>query len=95
VLGLIRQGRLTETRELAFGWADLTEPKMSAASRDQMAAWGRLLMRACAAAARRGQTTSSGMATRHSRLALAPGSLGSHGKESSCRSDASSHRPYC
>ncbi|SRR6266487_2926313 len=50
--GLIRQGRLTETRELAFRWAELAEPKMSVASRDQMAAWGRLLMRASAAAVR-------------------------------------------
>jgi transcriptional regulator with XRE-family HTH domain len=50
--GLIRQGRLTETRELAFQWADLAEPKMSVAGREQMAAWGRLLMRASAAAVR-------------------------------------------
>ena len=46
-------------------------------------------------AARRGQTTSSGMATGHSRLALALGTLGRHGKGSSCRSGASSRRPYC
>lgn len=50
--GLIRQGRLTETRHLAFRWADLAEPKMSGAGREQMAAWGRLLMRASAAAVR-------------------------------------------
>ena len=50
--GLIRQGRLTETRELAFRWADQAEPKMSTAVPAQLAAWGRLLMRAAAAAVR-------------------------------------------
>lgn len=50
--GLIRQGRLTETRELAFQWADQAEPKMSTATPAQLAAWGRLLMRAAAAAVR-------------------------------------------
>lgn len=50
--GLIRQGRLAETRELALLWADLAEPKMSVASREHWAAWGRLLMRASAAAVR-------------------------------------------
>lgn len=50
--GLIRQGRLAETRELAFWWADLAEPKMSAAGREQWAAWGRLPMRGAAAAVR-------------------------------------------
>jgi hypothetical protein len=50
--GLVRQGKFTQTRQLAFRWADQAEPKVSAASPEQLAAWGRLLMRAAAAAAR-------------------------------------------
>jgi hypothetical protein len=50
--GLIRQGKFTQTRQLAFSWADQAEPKMSAARPSQLAAWGRLLMRAAAAAVR-------------------------------------------
>ena len=38
--GLIRQGKLTQTRELAFRWADDNEPRISA-GRNDLAAWGR------------------------------------------------------
>ncbi len=50
--GLIRQGRFAETRDLAFRWADQAEPRMSTASREQLAGWGRLLIRAAAASVR-------------------------------------------
>lgn len=62
--GLIRQGRLTETRELAFRWADQAEPKMSTATPAQLAAWGRLLMRGAAAAIRDNRPGEAGDALR-------------------------------
>lgn len=49
---LIRAGRLAETRDLASRLADGAEPRMSRASRDDLAAWGRLLIRVSTAAAR-------------------------------------------
>lgn len=67
--GLIRQGRLAETRELAFRWADETEPRMSRASREELAAWGRLLVRGGAAAVRDNRPDEAGQALRLARMA--------------------------
>lgn len=50
--GLIRAGRLGETRELAARWADDAEPRISRATPDELAAWGRLLIRVSTAAVR-------------------------------------------
>jgi len=68
--GLIRQGRLTEARELATGWADRIEPRMSAAG-EQLAAWGRLLIRASAAAIRDNRPGEADEALRGARMAAA------------------------
>ena len=40
--GLVRQGRLADCQALALRWADEAEPKMTA-TREELAAWGRLL----------------------------------------------------
>jgi len=50
--GLIRAGRLGETRELATQWADDTEPRISRANPGDLAAWGRFLLRVSTAAVR-------------------------------------------
>ncbi|WP_374982771.1 helix-turn-helix domain-containing protein [Streptomyces fradiae] len=49
---LLRQGRLGEARALATHWADETEPRLSRAAPDELAAWGWLLLRLSAAAVR-------------------------------------------
>lgn len=49
--GLTRQGRLADCQDLALRWADQAEPKMTG-SREELAAWGRLLVRTSAAAVR-------------------------------------------
>jgi transcriptional regulator with XRE-family HTH domain len=67
--GLIRQGRLAETRELAFRRADEAEPRMSRASREELAAWGRLLVRGGAAAVRDNRPGEAGQALRLARMA--------------------------
>lgn len=69
--GLIRQGRLSECRELAFRWADETEPKMSTATRDELAAWGRLLIRASTAAVRDNRPGEAADALRLAKMAAA------------------------
>lgn len=46
---LVRQGRLAAARELATRWADDTEPRMSRATPEELAAWGWLLLQASAA----------------------------------------------
>jgi transcriptional regulator with XRE-family HTH domain len=68
--GLIRQGKLAETRELAFRWADEGEPRISA-DRYELAAWGRLLIRASAAAVRDNQPGQAQDALRLARMAAA------------------------
>ncbi len=68
--GLIRQGKLAETRELAFRWADDHEPRMSA-DRNELAAWGRLLIRASTAAVRDNQPGQARDALRLARIAAA------------------------
>jgi transcriptional regulator with XRE-family HTH domain len=52
--GLVRQGRLADCQALALRWADESEPKMTA-TRDELAAWGRLLIRGSASAVRDNQ----------------------------------------
>ncbi|QBI56777.1 helix-turn-helix domain-containing protein [Streptomonospora litoralis] len=49
---LLRQARFTEVEHLCMTTAEEIEPRMSRASPDELAAWGYLLMRASAAAAR-------------------------------------------
>lgn len=49
---LLRQGRLEETRTLAYRWADELEPRWSRATPDELAAWGWMLIRLSAAAVR-------------------------------------------
>jgi DNA-binding XRE family transcriptional regulator len=49
---LLRGGRLAEAREMATRWADDIEPRISRATRDDLAAWGNLLLRVSAAAIR-------------------------------------------
>jgi transcriptional regulator with XRE-family HTH domain len=68
--GLIRQGRLAETRELAFRWADDHEPEISA-DKNELAAWGRLLIRASTAAVRDNQPGQAQDALRLARMAAA------------------------
>jgi transcriptional regulator with XRE-family HTH domain len=68
--GLIRQGKLAETWELAFRWVDDHEPRMSA-GRNELAAWGRLLIRASAAAVRDNQPGQARDALRLARMAAA------------------------
>lgn len=47
-----RQGRLGAARDLAIRWADDIEPRMSRATPDQLAAWGRLLLKVASIAVR-------------------------------------------
>lgn len=49
---LMRQGRLEESRQLAVGWADDMEPRVSRATAEDLAAWGWLLLQASAASLR-------------------------------------------
>lgn len=49
---MLRQGRFGEVEQLCIKAADKVEPKMSTATTDQLASWGRLLVRAAAAASR-------------------------------------------
>ncbi|MFI6905251.1 helix-turn-helix domain-containing protein [Nonomuraea sp. NPDC050394] len=49
---MLRQGRFAEVERLCSDAADSLEPRVSSASADQLAAWGWMLLRASAAAAR-------------------------------------------
>ncbi|GAA0938390.1 helix-turn-helix domain-containing protein [Nonomuraea longicatena] len=49
---MLRQGRFAEVERLCADTADTLEPRISSASPDQLAAWGWMLLRASAAAAR-------------------------------------------
>ncbi len=49
---LTRQGRLAECRDLAIRYADAAEPRLSTATRDDLAAWGDLLLGAAGASVR-------------------------------------------
>jgi transcriptional regulator with XRE-family HTH domain len=68
--GLIRQGKLAETQELAYRWADEHQPAMTA-HRNELAAWGRLLIRASNAAARDNRPAEARDALRLARMAAA------------------------
>lgn len=68
--GLIRQGKLSQTRELAFRWAGDHEPRISA-GRNELAAWGRLLIRASTAAVRDNRPGEAHLALRLARMAAA------------------------
>lgn len=68
--GMIRQGKLAQTRELAFRWADDHEPRISA-DRNELAAWGRLLIRASTAAVRDNEPGQARDALRLARMAAA------------------------
>jgi transcriptional regulator with XRE-family HTH domain len=52
---LIRQGKISETLDLASAWADDVEPRMSRATMAELAAWGWLLIRISTAAVRNNQ----------------------------------------
>ncbi|MBB4931871.1 transcriptional regulator with XRE-family HTH domain [Lipingzhangella halophila] len=54
---LLRQARFDEVEALCVNSADEIEPRMSKATPDQLSAWGYLLMRASAAAARNNNVT--------------------------------------
>jgi transcriptional regulator with XRE-family HTH domain len=49
---LLRQGQLDACRELATWWADRSEPRVSRATPDELAAWGRFLILISTASAR-------------------------------------------
>ena len=69
--GLIRAGRLAETRDLAARWADDAEPRVSRATRDDLAAWGRFLLRVSTAAVRDNRPGEAHEALRLARVAAA------------------------
>jgi hypothetical protein len=69
--GLIRAGRLADTRDLATRWADDAEPRMSRAGRDELAAWGRFLLRVSTAAVRDNRPGEARDALRLARMAAA------------------------
>lgn len=68
---LLRQGRLTEARALASRWADDAEPRVSRATPDELAAWGRFLIRVTAAAVRDNRPDEARDALRLARMAAA------------------------
>ncbi|OMI38937.1 helix-turn-helix domain-containing protein [Streptomyces sparsogenes] len=49
---LVRQGKLTASRELATRWADDIEPRISRATPEELAAWGWLLVQVSSASLR-------------------------------------------
>jgi transcriptional regulator with XRE-family HTH domain len=69
---LLRQGRLTETAALAARWADQAEPpRVTRASDDDLAAWGRCLIRLSSAAIRDNRPGEAKDALRYARMAAA------------------------
>ena len=67
---LLRQGLLADVSALASRWADAAEPrKLSHATRDDLAAWGRLLMYASNAAVRDNRPDDAREALRLARVA--------------------------
>jgi hypothetical protein len=66
--GLVRQGKLTETMNAALGLAEENEPKMRA-SRNELAAYGRLMIRASMAAVRDNRPDEAAEALRLARMA--------------------------
>ncbi len=68
---LVRQGRLAEARDLAVRWADDTEPRLTRASRDELAAWAGLLVWTSTAAARDNMPDVAAESIRLARMAAA------------------------
>lgn len=68
---LLRQGRLAAAAALAAQWADDAEPRISRASPEQLAAWGRFLIRVTAAAVRDNRPQEAAEALRLARMAAA------------------------
>lgn len=53
---LMRQGKLADTLDLAVRWADDVEPRMSRATKPELAAWGGMLIRVSTVAVRNNQS---------------------------------------
>ncbi len=68
---LVRQGRLAEARDLALRWTDDTEPRLTRASRDELAAWAGLMVWASTAAARDNMPDVAAESIRLARMAAA------------------------
>lgn len=68
--GLIREGKLAETQDIALRWAADHEPKMTAGP-DELAAYGRLMTRAAMAAVRDNRPDEADEALRLARMAAA------------------------
>jgi transcriptional regulator with XRE-family HTH domain len=68
---LIRQGRLDDALALAARWADEAEPRVSRASADEFAAWGRFQLRVTAAAIRGNRPDEARDSLRLARIAAA------------------------
>jgi len=70
--GLIRQGRLSETMDAAFDLAEQNEPRMTA-GREELAAYGKLMIRGSMAAVRDNRPDEAAEALRLARMAAAGG----------------------
>lgn len=68
---LLRRGKLSKAREMAVGWADETEPRLSRATPAELVSWGWLLLRLSAAAIRDNRPGEAGDALRLARSAAA------------------------
>jgi hypothetical protein len=68
---LIRQGRLGDALDLAARWADDTEPRVSRATAEEFAAYGRFQLRVTAAAIRGNRPGDARDALRFARIAAA------------------------
>jgi transcriptional regulator with XRE-family HTH domain len=68
---LIRQGRLGDALELAERWADDAEPRVTRATPEEFAAWGRFQLRVTAAAIRDNRPGEAAEALRFARIAAA------------------------
>jgi transcriptional regulator with XRE-family HTH domain len=68
---LLRQGSLSECGQLAARWADEAEPRMSKATRPELAAWGRFLVQVSSAAVRDNRPDEARDALRLARMAAA------------------------
>lgn len=68
---LIRQGRLGDALALAERWADDAEPRVTRATPDEFAAWGRFQLRVTAAAIRDNRPGEAAEALRFARIAAA------------------------
>jgi len=68
---LLRQGQLDDCADLAARWADDAEPRMSNATPDELAAWGRFLVQVSSAAVRDNRPDDARKALRLARMAAA------------------------